>query len=98
MLSENNTATVLVPLLPTQDVEANGPNNANDNNKYRGWTVEFDMALLKEVGNCNAHIPGQKQTMKCFEAVTEALKACGMLFDGARAIRCCWEHLKKNKR
>jgi hypothetical protein len=58
MSSENNTATVIVPLLPTQDVEANGPNNANNNNKYRGWTVEYDIALLEEVGNATPIFPG----------------------------------------
>jgi hypothetical protein len=95
MSSENNTATVIVPSPPTQDVEAYAPNNANDNNKYVGWTVEFDIALLEEVGSCNAHIPRQKWTTKCFEAVTEALKACGMQFYSAQIIQHCWEHLKK---
>jgi hypothetical protein len=95
MSSENNTATVIVPSPPSQDIEANAPSNANDNNKYRGWTVEFDIALLEEVGNCNAHIPGHKQTTKCIEAVTEALKARGIPFDSARTIQHRWEHLKK---
>jgi hypothetical protein len=44
---------------------------------------EFDIALLEEVGNCGTNIPGHKRTTKCFEAVTEALKACGMLIDSA---------------
>ena len=58
--NNNNTiATTIVPTTPTQDVQANVPNNnVNDNNKYRGWSAEFDIALLEEVGNCGAHIPG----------------------------------------
>ena len=48
--------------------------------------------FLEEVGNCGAHIP----TTKCFEAVTEALKAHGRPFDSAWTIQHHWEHLKKH--
>jgi len=37
--------------------------------------VEWDLALLEETGNCGAHIPGHNQVMKCWEAVTAAIKA-----------------------
>jgi hypothetical protein len=31
------------------------------------WTLEYDLALLEEVGNYNAHIPELKEKMKNFE-------------------------------
>ncbi len=61
---------------------------------HREWTVEFDIALLEDVGNCGAHILGHDQTTKSFEAVPEALKARSMPFDSAQTIQCCWVHLK----
>jgi hypothetical protein len=39
---------------------AKGSNDKEKLNKV--WTIEYDLALLEEVGNCNAHILEQKKT------------------------------------
>jgi len=44
------------------------------NKRLRGWTTDQNIALLEEVGNFGAHIPAPRQTKKCWENVTEALK------------------------
>jgi hypothetical protein len=47
--NNNNIATTIVPTTPTQDVQVNAPNNnVNDNNKYRWWTVDFDIAFWRK--------------------------------------------------
>jgi hypothetical protein len=47
-------------------------------NKVR--TLEYDLALLEEVGNYNAHIPEPKEKMKSFKSVTVALMNHGIPF------------------
>ena len=62
--------------------------------KHRGWTAEWDLALLEETGNCGAHIPGHNQVMKCWEAVTTAIKARGLPHDNPQTIQHRFEKLK----
>jgi hypothetical protein len=59
------------------------------------WTLEYDLALLEEVGNYNAHIPELKEKMKNFESVTVALMNCGIPFKNPWTIMERLGHLKR---
>jgi hypothetical protein len=87
--SNDNDITEEVTVIPP-----GSEGRAEEHSKHRGWTEEFDMALLEEIGNCGAHIPGHNQTTKCWENVTVALKARGIPFDNPRTIQRRWSSMK----
>jgi hypothetical protein len=82
-----NVETILIS--PTSGDKAD-----SGSSKHRGWTAEWDLALLEETGNCGAHIPGHNQVMKCWEAVTTAIKARGLPHDNPQTIQHRFEKLK----
>jgi hypothetical protein len=66
-----------------------------DDRVNKVWTLEYDLALLEEVGNYNVHIPEPKEKMKNFESVTVALMNCRIPFKKPRTIMERFGHLKR---
>jgi hypothetical protein len=79
-----NVETILIS-------STSGDKADSGSSKHRGWTVEWDLALLEATGNCGAHIPGHNQATKCWEAVTAAIKARGVPYDNPQTIQCQWD-------
>jgi hypothetical protein len=87
--SNNNGEPPQPPSLETAEISPAAADKTNSGNcKHRGWTMEFDLSLLKEIRNCGAHTPGHNQSMKCWETVTTALKGHGVPFDNPRMVWC----------
>jgi hypothetical protein len=68
-----STAAIATLIPPASDERA----DTVGNKKPHGWTTDQNIALLEAVGNFSAHIPAPRQTKKCWENVTEALKSRG---------------------
>jgi hypothetical protein len=66
-----------------------------DDRANKVWTLEYDLALLEEVMNYNAHIPEPKEKMKNFESVTVALMNRAILFKNPWTIMERFGHLKR---
>jgi hypothetical protein len=66
-----------------------------DDKVNKVWTLEYDLALLEEVGNYNAHIPEPKEKTKNFESVLVALMNCGIPFKNSRTIVERFSYLKR---
>ncbi len=66
-----------------------------DDRVNKVWTLEYDLALLEEVGDYNAHIPEPKEKTKNFESVTVALMNRGIPFKNPRTIMERLGHLKR---
>jgi hypothetical protein len=85
-MSNNDESSPAVMELSTSSTGAEvGSTNALkagvvDDRVNKVWTLEYDLALLEEVGNYNAHIPEPKEKMKNFESVTVALINCRIPF------------------
>jgi hypothetical protein len=97
MADRNNPPNVeTIQVSPTSgDKNDSGSSKADSgSSKHRGWTAEWDLALLEETGNCGAHVPGHNQVLKCWEAVTAAIKARGLPHDNPRTIQRRFEKLK----
>jgi hypothetical protein len=84
------TAAVIAVIPPGSEERA----DTVGNKKPRGWTTEQNIALLEEVGNFGAHIPAPRQTKKCWENVTEALKSRGNANNNYRTIQNQFMELK----
>jgi hypothetical protein len=65
-----------------------------DDKVNKVWTLEYDLALLEEVGNYNAHIPETKEKTKNFESVLVALMNRGIPFKNSRTIMERFSYLK----
>jgi hypothetical protein len=48
--SNDNDITEEVTVIPP-----GSEGRAEEHSKYGGWTEEFDIALLEEIGNCSVH-------------------------------------------
>jgi hypothetical protein len=57
--------------------------------------LEYDITLLEEVENCNAHIPRPKEKTKK-ENATQAMMNCGIPFKNPRTIMERISHLKRS--
>jgi hypothetical protein len=66
-----------------------------DDKVNKVWTLEYDLALLEEVGNYNAHIHELKEKTKNFESVTVALMNRRIPFKKPRTIMERFGHLKR---
>jgi hypothetical protein len=58
--------------------------------------LEYDLTLLEEFGNYNAHIPGPKEKAKKVENMTQALMNHGIPFKNPRTIMNRFSHLRRS--
>ncbi len=78
------------------EVEASGQVDSERDKINKVWTLEYGIALLEEVGNYNAHIPGLKEKTEKIENVTQALMNHGIPFKNPRTIMDRFSHLKRS--
>jgi hypothetical protein len=79
----------------TQVASSSGKGSDEKEKVSKAWTLEYDLALLEEVGNFNAHILEPKEKTKNFENVTTALINCGIPFKNPRTIMDRFSCLKR---
>jgi hypothetical protein len=90
MDSSNTNAT------DQNEVEASAQVDSERDKINKVWTLEYDIALLEEVRNYNAHIPRPKEKTTQFENVTQALINCGTPFKNPGTILVRFSHLKRS--
>jgi hypothetical protein len=80
-MSNNNNNIVDPPEPPNLETAVISPAAADkagsSSGKHRGWTTEFDLALLEEIGNCGAHTPGYNH---------KVLGSCYCSFERSRCV------------
>jgi hypothetical protein len=90
MDSSNTNAT------DQNEVEASAQVDSERDKINKVWTLKYGIALLEEVGNYNAHIPGLKEKTEKIENVTQALMNHGIPFKNPRTIMDRFSHLKRS--
>ncbi len=80
--------------LPPNNNSAKAGASADDK-LYKVQTLEYDLALLEDVGNYNAQIPEPKEKMKNFESVPVALMNHGIPLTNSHTIMERFSYLKR---
>jgi hypothetical protein len=79
----------------TQVASSSGKGLDEKEKVSKAWILEYDLALLEEIRNFNAHILEPKEKTKNFENVTTALINRGIPFKNPRTIMDRFSYLKR---